>query len=99
MARRILAVALLAILAAPSCSFFRQPSPDDSCNLDEDCFRGAGEVCNQETNKCVIASDAAPPSDAPPPPPDAGPQPDADPSPDAGPLIDGGAVDAAGVDA
>ncbi len=94
--RRILVLAIIstlgATLAVPGCSFFRQPTPNNSCILDEDCFRGVGEVCDTELNRCVNGLDAAPLPDAPPP------VRDATPAPDAG-MIDGGAVDAGGVDA
>ncbi len=99
---RIYALALCATLALSACSFFRQDHANDSCNLDQDCFRGAGEACLRAFDggpgTCGIPSDAAV-YDAPPPGPPDGPWPDADPSPDAGPMVDGGAVDAAGVDA
>ena len=99
MARRILALALLATLAAPGCSFFREQTPDDSCINDQDCFRGAGEACLRDFDggpgTCGIPIDAAI-YDAPPPTPDATPVIDAPRLPDAGPAIDGTAVDAGG---
>lgn len=99
---RLYSLALCATLALSACSWFRQDHPNDSCNADEDCFRGAGEACLRAFDggpgTCGIPSDAAV-YDAPPPLPDATPLPVDAALPDAGPMIDGGAVDAAGVDA
>lgn len=44
--------------AATSCTLFDDDPPDDSCELDTDCFRAQGEVCNQDTHRCEVRADA-----------------------------------------
>lgn len=59
MVKLALAIALLSGLAATSCTLFDDDPPDDSCEVDTDCFRAQGEVCNQDTHRCEVrAADA-----------------------------------------
>jgi hypothetical protein len=52
------AVALALGAAGASCTLFDEEPPDDSCDVDTDCFRAQGEICNVDTHRCEVRADA-----------------------------------------
>lgn len=56
--RWLVVLALASGVTAGACTLFDDDPPDDSCQVDADCFRAQGEVCNQKTHKCVLRNDA-----------------------------------------
>ena len=51
---RWLLVLALASAAIGACTLLDEDPPDDSCEIDTDCFRAQGERCNQETHRCEV---------------------------------------------
>ena len=51
---RWLLVLALASAAIGACTLLDEDPPDDSCEIDTDCFRAQGETCNMTTHKCEV---------------------------------------------
>jgi hypothetical protein len=58
MVKLALTISLVLGLGVASCTLFDEDPPDGSCEVDTDCFRAQGEVCNQMTHECEVRADA-----------------------------------------
>ena len=52
------------VLLAGACSLLSEGPPENVCNVDADCFRAQGEICDLESHRCIpgdggVAVDAA----------------------------------------
>jgi len=45
---------VLGLGAIGACTLLDDPPPDDSCRVDDDCFRAQGELCNQTKKRCEM---------------------------------------------
>lgn len=50
----------LALLFAAGCSWLHDDYPDRTCEVNTDCFRAQGEVCDQDAGVCVAGPDGGP---------------------------------------
>ena len=56
--RWLAVVVLVAASAIGACALLDDDVPENECEIDSDCFRAQGEVCNSETNMCEPRMDA-----------------------------------------
>lgn len=56
--RWLAVIMLAAALAIGACALLDDGPPENECEIDADCFRAQGEVCNDDTNMCEPQMDA-----------------------------------------
>ncbi len=56
---KLLAIAMLIATSFAACALLSDDPPDNSCKVDNDCFRGV-EQCNMDAGVCEPKPDAGP---------------------------------------
>jgi hypothetical protein len=50
----LVVIMILAVTAIGACTLFEDGPPDNTCTVDQDCFRAQGEHCDQGSHTCIV---------------------------------------------